>query len=336
MRVLVVRLGAFGDIVHTLPLAADLAAAGHEVGWLCEDRWSSLLAGSPAVARLHLLPRRLLRDRAATWMTRLRALRDLGRELRRTGYDAVVDAQGLAKSGAIAFLVGAPVLVGHAAPRARELSWLAPQRTVAAMAEHVIDQQRALAALLGSAGTGPWSFPLPAWPAEASWARVWLEAEGLRRPWLLNVGAGWPTKVWPLERQAAFARLLADAGEPLVVVWGSPAERMVAESVVAAVPCARLAPPTTLPQLAGLIAAGRLLVSGDTGPLHLALALGIPAVGLFGPVPARRNGPRGPGYRCLQAPGAAWERRDTSRVDMGAILPEQVWQAARAALADRG
>ena len=93
-----------------------------------------------------------------------------------------------------------------------------------------------------------------------------------------------------------------------------------------------LAPPTTIPQLAGLIARAAVFVSGDTGPLHLSLALGTPAVGLFGPVPAERNGPRGRGYRTLQAPGAAWERRDVAKVDMGAIAADAVIAAARSAV----
>ena len=151
---------------------------------------------------------------------------------------------------------------------------------------------------------------------------------------MLNVGAGWPTKVWPQERQIEFATNLRARGIPLVLVWGSPAERSVAETVLDAADHGSLAPATTIPQLAGLLAHAAVVVSGDTGPLHLALALGIPAVGLFGPVPAERNGPCGAGYRTLQAPGAAWERRDLSKVDMAAIQAAQVIAAAEGALQD--
>jgi ADP-heptose:LPS heptosyltransferase len=163
----------------------------------------------------------------------------------------------------------------------------------------------------------------------------WLAAQGLdphggRRALVLNVGAGWPTKVWPQERQIAFARLCAAQGLPLVLVWGSPDEYAIAKAIVAACPATRLTPFTTIPQLGGLIAQARVLVSGDTGPLHLGLALGVPAVGLFGPVPASRNGPRGRRYRTLQAPGAAWERKDVSKVDMGALTAEAVLAEALA------
>lgn len=313
MRVLIVRLGAFGDIVHTLPLAADLAAAGVAVSWLCEDRWACLLEGSPAVGRLHRLPRRLLRT--APLPVRAAAILRLLRELRAEAYDAVIDAQGLAKSAAWAAACGALARIAHAPPRGREGSWLLAGAAVPPVHRHVVDQQRHLASALAVPGAGPERYPLPAWQQERAWAAGWLAAADLPRPWMLNVGAGWPTKVWPEERLAAFARACPD---PPLLLWGTPAEREVALRVAAAgagIP----APDTTIPQLAGLLAHAAVLVSGDTGPLHLARALGTPAVGLFGPVPMQRNGPRGPAWRNLQAPGAAWERRDVSKVDMGAI-----------------
>lgn len=328
MRVLVIRLGAFGDIVHTLPLAAGLAAAGHEVGWLCEDRWSCLLEGSAAVSRIHRLPRRIVRT--APVPQRIRAVTSLVRDLRSTNYDLVIDAQGLAKSAALAALAGGLDVVGHAPPRSRELAWLAYGRTATPSAVHVIDQQLALGSLVpGCDATAPWAFPLPAWAADRAWAEDWLAKAGLDGCWMLNVGAGWPTKVWPEVQQIAFARACATAGRRLLVLWGSPAEREVAERVATA-GAATLAPPSSIPQLGGLIARAAVLVSGDTGPLHLSLALGTPAVGLFGPVPAERNGPRGAAWRNLQAPGAAWERRDVSKVDMGAITVEQVLAEAAA------
>lgn len=315
MRVLIVRLGAFGDLVHTLPLAGDLAAAGHQVDWLCEDRWSCVLEGSPAIQRIHRLPRRLLRSAPAP--QRVRAVLRLVRAIRGEAYDVVVDAHGLAKSALFSALSGGARRIAHAPPRARELSWLAADRTVPPEAVHVVDQQRHLASALGVAAQPGCPYPLPAWAAERAWAAAWLAERGLGGAWMLNVGAGWPTKVWPHERMAAFARLCA--GRPFVLLWGSPAERQAAEAVAREAAGAVLAPDTTIPQLAGLLAQAAVLVSGDTGPLHLARALGTPAVGLFGPVPMQRNGPQGPRWRNLQAPGAAWERRDVSKVAMGEI-----------------
>ncbi len=324
MRILLVRLGAFGDIVHTLPLAAELAAAGHHLAWLCEDRWACLLEGSPAVSCIHRLPRRLLRT--APWPQRLAILQRLIRELRRCRYDLVIDAQGLAKSGLLALLAGAKRRLAHAPPRARELSWLGAE-TIPATAEHVIDQQLGLLAGLGLTPPADWRFPLPAWEAERGWARRWLDEHGLDRAWMLNVGAGWPTKVWPEERLLACAAACRE--RPALLLWGSPGERVVAARIAAATGVA-MAPDTSIPQLAGLLDRAAVLISGDTGPLHLARALGTPAVGLFGPVPMARNGPRGPAWRNLQAPGAAWERRDVSKVDMAAITVDQVLAEAAA------
>lgn len=332
MRVLIVRLGAFGDIIHTLPLAADLAAAGHHVSWLCEDRWATLVEGSTAVAQVFRLPRRLMRDPTAAVGGKLLVLRRLAREMRAHRFDAAIDAQGLAKSAALSLASGANLRLGHRRPRARELSWLITSRKSPVGAVHVIDQQRALGlALTRGQSRGPWRFPLPPWRGDHAWAHDWLARRHLSRPWLVNVGAGWPTKVWPKARQVEFVRACARDRQPLVLVWGTHDEHDLAEEIIAEAGSGVLAPPTTIPQLAGLIARGGVLVSGDTGPLHLALALGTPAVGLFGPVPAERNGPRGRGYRTLQAPGAAWERRDVAKVDMGAISADAVVAAARAA-----
>ncbi|HEX3133028.1 MAG TPA: glycosyltransferase family 9 protein, partial [Planctomycetota bacterium] len=328
------RLGAFGDIIHTLPLAADLHRAGHTIGWVCEDRWACVLQGSPVVRHVHQLPRKGLRTSGmvARWLL----LRRLARELRAGDYDVVIDAQGLAKSAVVAALSGAGRRIGHARPRSREGAWLISGQRVPVSATHVIDQQRALGLpMLHGAAHGGWSFPLPPWDAQRQWAIDWLTSQGLdprsgRRPLMLNVGAGWPTKVWPQDRQIAFAQACAARSLPLVLVWGSPDEQAIAKAIVAGCPGTHLAPFTTIPQLAGLIAQARVLVSGDTGPLHLGLALNVPAVGLFGPVPATRNGPRGQRYRTLQAPGAAWERKDVSKVDMGALSAEAVLAAALA------
>ncbi|MFW5750274.1 MAG: glycosyltransferase family 9 protein [Planctomycetota bacterium] len=328
MRVLLVRLGAFGDIVHTLPLAADLHAAGHHVGWVCEDRWAALLRDNPVIDRLHLLPRGRWRRDASPLAQRRRDLRQLRRELRNAGYQAAIDAQGLAKSAALLLASAAPRRVGHQAGRARELSWLATRHRSPALASHVIDQQRALALALGTVARGGWRFPLPAWGEERARINAWLTSHDLVRPWTLNVGAGWPTKVWPHAHQRAFASACTAAGTPLVLAWGSPSERATAEEV-AADTGAILAPATSIGELGALLAASAVVVSGDTGPLHLALALGTPTVGLFGPVPGSRNGPRGLSHRVLQAPGASWERRDVTRVDMGAISPAVVLEAAQ-------
>jgi len=334
MRVLVVRLGAFGDILHTLPLAADLQAGGHDVDWLCEDRWSVLLTGSPALGLVHRLPRRLIRA-PTPWPERLRALSSCLQALRQQHYEVVIDAQGLAKSAFFAAGSAATRRIGHAPPTAREGSWLVSRERVPTRRTHVIDQQRDLARALDLIPQGPPRFPLPHWFEAQQWATEQLERLDLEQPWMLNVGAGWPTKVWPATHQVALARELREQQVPLLLMWGTPGELAAAEAVRVQSGHGVVAPATTIAQLGALLARSQLLISGDTGPLHLAFALGTPAVGLFGPVPALRNGPYGPGFESLQAPAAPWERSDLSKVDMGAIGVLQVLAAARRCLESR-
>ncbi len=335
-RVLIVRLGAFGDIIHTLPLAADLVATGWTVDWLCEDRWAVLLDANPVVTRVHRVPRSAWRRSGTGLRHRCADLRRLVRCIRALRYDVVVDAQGLAKSAAVVLASAARNRIGHACGRARELSWLVSRDRVPTMAVHVIDQQRALGLPLHRRqGLVPgWQFPLPAWSAEAAAMDAWLVRSDVPRPWMLNVGAGWPSKIWPETHQQAFVDMVLAAGHPLVLVWGSPAERAVAARIAAATG-AHLAPPTTLSCLAALLARAAVVVSADSGPLHLAMAVGAPTVGLFGPVPAERNGPRGRGHRTVQGRGQAWERRDAALGGMADISPQVVMDAARQAIAER-
>ena len=299
MRVLLIRLGAFGDIIHTLPLLADLHAAGHQVDWLCEARWAQVLRGNPLINRIHGLPRRPSRaERIA-----------MGRKLRRMHYDVTIDAQGLAKSALWHPLVKAPIRLGFRPPRAREGAQLMANRRLKAEGVHVIDQQRSLGRGLHIRQSGPPIF-LPAWDEEQVWADQWLDEKELSLPVALNVGAGWPSKVWPKTYQQEWLQRAAEAEKRPLVIWGSPAEEAIADELCAAVPAAVKAPYTTLPQLAALLKRCAVLVSGDTGPLHMAAAVSCPTVGLFGPVPFERNGPRGERHPNLQAkapPGNANE-----------------------------
>lgn len=319
MRVLLVRLGAFGDLIHTLPLAADLHTCGHQLHWLCEERWAQVLQGSPVISRIHTCSRRP--DRAE--------YRRLARQLHDAAFDAVIDAQGLAKSARWAWLSGAPKRLGFRPPRSREGAWLLANRRLPALGVHVVDQQRSLARGLGLRPAGPPRFALPAWKAEAESARAWLQAQKLQRPLALNVGAGWPSKVWPADQQRRWLELAAAAGQRPLVIWGSPAEEQLARELCRAVAQAVLAPPTSLPELAGLLDHCGLLVSGDTGPLHLAAARGCPTIGLFGPVPMERNGPRGQAHPNLQAKSPAWERKRADLVDWSDLNAERVWQLAQ-------
>jgi ADP-heptose:LPS heptosyltransferase len=160
--------------------------------------------------------------------------------------------------------------------------------------------------------------------------RDWLDSLKLTlAPAIINPGAGWPSKIWPEDRFAAVARRLHDDHAiRSLVVWGGSAEQAAAERIVAAAPRATvLAPKTSLQDLGALCRLTRLFISGDTGPLHLAAAVGTPCVGLFGPVPADRNGPYGPGHTTVEPPAdmrPAWENRKTDTQAMLGIDVDRV------------
>lgn len=307
MNVVIVKLSSLGDVVHALPVAAALRAAQPpaRVTWLAERRESALLRASPAVDEVLTVDTRGwrrargAREIAATGRTIL----GLARELRERRFDAALDLQGLLKSGILAALTRAPLRVGLARRRCREpLSALFTNRRVEPppRARHVVDQ---LLALLAPFGIEPsrvdFALP-PAADAAATAARL-LARAGLgedARPVVINPGAGRSAKQWPAPRFAEVARLLARDGEVGVVVTWGPGEERLARAVAegAAHPRAVVAPPTDLGELRALLARARLVIAGDTGPLHMAAALGTPCLGLFGPTDPARNGPYGPGH----------------------------------------
>ena len=286
MRALVVRLSSIGDVVHTLPAAAALEAHGWEVGWLAEPAAHPLLQRNRAVSRLALAPR----ARAF----RLAGALDVLRALRAGAYDVALDLQGLWKSAAWARLSGAPRVLGFARPWRREpaSAWLLGETAdLPPEAVHVIDKNLALLRPLGIEALGARSFPLPETRAQAESVDRGLAKAGLEAFVVLNAGGGWASKLWPVDRFGALARGLLERGLRSVVTWG-PGEEALADGVVAAsggaaVRCFQ----TTLVELIELLRRARLVVAADTGPLHLACAVGTPVVGIYGPTDPARNGP---------------------------------------------
>jgi len=281
-RFLIVRLGALGDIIHAIPAAAAVRAAFPEshIDWLVDPRYVSLLEMVTAVS--HVVP---LDPRAGV----IRLLATL-RELRRRNYSVAIDLQGLLKSAVLARLSGANRVLGFPPTELRErMARLfytdAPQTT----GRHVVHKGLSLISALGLE-PGPPAFPLEVPRTEAVAA---VESRFGGGPFaLINPGAAWPNKRWPPERFGALAAGIRDRfGWPSLVLWG-PREEALANGVAAASNgAAVVAPPTTIVDVFGIAKAARLAVSGDTGPLHIAAAVGTPVVALFGPTWAERNGP---------------------------------------------
>jgi heptosyltransferase-1 len=286
VKVLVVRLSAIGDVVHTLPALAALHHAGHEVSWLVEPPARSLLENQPMLAQVIAAPR--------AKQLRWGRAREAARALRERRFDVALDLQGLWKSAAWARIAGARRVIGAEGSARRErASALLMHETasVPAQAVHVIDRNLAVLGALGIDALGTREFPLPPLTPAATAVRRQLEALPLRDFAVLNPGGGWTSKLWPAEAYGALARRLAERGVPSIVSWG-PGEQSLAETVVAASHgAARLAFPTTLLEFVELARFARVTVAADTGPLHLACAVGAPVVGLFGPTDPARNGP---------------------------------------------
>jgi lipopolysaccharide heptosyltransferase I len=275
MKILVVRLGALGDIVHTLPAVAALRRAYPvaQIDWLVDQRYRDVLDLVRGIdARITVEPSRRWRELPAV-IRRLRAER----------YDVAFDFQGLLKSAVLARLSGANRVIGFERRALREphaAVFYREHRSIP-RGQHVIQKNLGLAAVLG-VDTSVIEFPLdvPAGP----------EADG---PYvLLNPGAAWPNKRWPPARFGELAAWLRRRyGLVSIVLWGPGEHDLAHEVVEASGDAARAAPPTTVGDVLALARGARLLVSGDTGPLHLAAAVGTPILGLYGPTSPARNGP---------------------------------------------
>ena len=288
MKVLLVRLGALGDIIHAVPAAAALRARfpGAQIDWLVDAKHQGILEFVTVIDRA--LPLESPTPRG--WIAAVRRMRAIR-------YDVAVDFQGLLKSAVLARASGAPRVIGFSTRHLREktarpfYSETSGSRWVPLQPDqHVIRKNLDLLRALGIRDA-PVRFPLAA-PDSAALAAVAADL-GPETPFaILNPGAAWPNKRWPADRFGEVAAFLRDVrGLATIVLWG-PGEEAIARAVVgASAGAARLAPPTSLGDLLALARAAVLMVSGDTGPLHIAAAAGTPVVALFGPTDPGRNGP---------------------------------------------
>jgi lipopolysaccharide heptosyltransferase I len=279
VRVLLVRLGALGDIVHAVPAALALAAAapGAEIDWLVDRRHRAVLD----LFDLPVRPIEIATTGVGEWWTSVSALR-------RRAYDAAIDLQGLIKSAMFARLSGARRVVGFARQVLREpqASLLYTEAVDPGIYGHVIQKNVSIALAIGGGIRSPATITMPLRPSAPPVGQT-------SAPYaIINPGAGWPNKRWAPERFGAVAdRIRRDHGLVATVTWG-PGEESLARAVVdASAGAARQAPPTALPELLALVRQAQLVVSGDTGPLHLATAAATPVVALFGPTDPCRNGP---------------------------------------------
>lgn len=325
-RILIVRLSAIGDVIHGMPVLCALREkyAEAHLAWLVEDRAAALLREHESLDELITVPR--------GWLKRPRCVWRLRRRLRALNPDVTVDLQGLTKSAVAARLSGARRRIGFGDEKGRELSTWLNTELVDCPARHVIDCNLQLLQPLGIVSPEV-RFEVPHRNGDAQTAEEIIRRAGFQDGFgVINPGAGWPSKLWPPQRFAAVARHLGRTlALPSMVVWAGEQERAWADEIIAGADGhARAAPSTTLTELAALVRRAQVFVGSDTGPLHLAAAVGTPCVGLYGPMPAERNGPYGPRHVAIQAAtfeGIRPGRKTASADLMEAIRVEEVCDA---------
>jgi len=293
MKFLIVRLGALGDVVHAMPVAAALRRAhpDAQIDWLVSAKHREILDLLMVVSQVVAV-----RDRRGA-EGGIPLSRAVG-ELRKTEYDVAIDLQGLAKSAILARASGAARVLGFGRGYVRESmarycyteTWSPGGAGTFDRrgTTHVIDLNLGILSLLGIAPGAP-EFPLA--DVRSDVATEFAARMGGRYA-LLNPGAAWPNKRWPPDRLAAVAvSLKARHGLTSVVMWGPGEQALAEQAAQAAHGAAVVSPPTSVRDLVALARGARLMISGDTGPTHIAAAVGTPLVGIYGPTRPERNGP---------------------------------------------
>jgi heptosyltransferase I len=334
LKALLLRLSAIGDVVHALPMLSALHRHGWQAGWLAEPAGRAILEGHPYLWHLASVPprRRFTVAQARATVHDLRARR----------YDVAVDVQGLWKSAGWGRLSGARRVVGYGREgRVEPASSLLLHERLALnrAATHVIDENLSLLRALGIDAVGTRDFVFPDLEPQARHVETALAAAGVGPGAfaILNAGGGWPQKLWPAEGYGAVARGLRDRGLRALVTWG-PGEEALADRVVAASEgAAQRSFPTDLRQFVELARRARVMVAADTGPLHLACAVGTPVVGLYGPTDPARNGPFSADDVVVRRQGPPDPRHRgrfaVGPADMASITPAEVLEAVDRRLA---
>ncbi len=347
-RLLIVRLSAMGDVIHTLPAAQALRAAFPRamIGWLIEERWAELLCAPGAARRGPRAARRPLVDWVHTVSLRewkkslldIHTMQQIARvwnDVRGARYEVAVDLQGAIRSAVLARWSGAGVVFGASEPREMPASLWYTRRAIVP-GGHVIEQNLSVAEAVAQRKL---DLPRPEIPRDCAAERrieEQLAETGVGKFAILNPGAGWGAKRWPTERYGHVARALAECGVGAILNYGPGEEALAREAEDASQGTAR-AMQTTISELIALTRRAQLFIGGDTGPMHLAAALQIPVVAIFGPTDPARNGPYGTRGIVLRNPASPTTHARRAQADeaMLEIGVEAVVEAALCLLGKR-
>lgn len=332
-RVLISRLSHIGDCILAIPMLNAIRQHYPKafIAWVVERPSAPLLDGHESLDELIVLKRGWLKSPKTVWRLR--------RRLRKLRFDISVDPQCLTKSAVVAWLSGARTRIGFGGQDGRELSCWMNNRLVQRTQQHMVDRGLELLRPIGIESPEP-RYLLPIDATAEAVARELAEREETRHGFaVINPGAGWPSRLWSPERYGQVARYMWDKhAVRCVVAWYGDKELAMAEEIVAASSGrAALAPPTDLLSLAAVLKQSLMYIGSDTGPLHLAVAVGTKCVSLHGPTRASQSGPHGTGHRVLQEvylEGTSRERRKADNASMKAISVESVCAACSGLLAE--
>lgn len=338
-RILIIKPSSFGDIVHALPAlqAVRRRFPRAHLAWLVKRQWMGLLRGVEGLDEVWPVG-----PTVCGWLGEVP-------RLRAAGFDAVLDLQGLFRSAAMGWLSGCPVRIGLAEAREGAPLFYTMRVAIPDPSMHVIDRYLLAASALWSGeakGTAePWVFGLTPLPEDRERVATLLAGHGLTpgAPWIAaNVSARWATKQWPEELFAEALDAL-QRGTARVAIIGGPDERERAAAVMrlmTTVPM-DLTGATPVALLPALLASATVVISGDSGPMHLAAAVGTPVIGLFGPSSPAYSGPRGDRHRLFvgEAPCAPCFsvtcRSEEPLACLRRITPQMVVEAVRGRLVAR-
>jgi heptosyltransferase I len=283
-KFLVVRLSSLGDLVHTIPAVAALRATfpSAQIDWVVDRRWS------PLIELVTCINQTIPLDRSPRGVLALIA------RLRRAHYTWALDLQGRYRSAVLGWLSGAPRRIGRAAKSTREPgAALFYTDHVVPTGRHIVDMTVDLAVRAGAKPPAEPQFPLRVPPEALQRVRERLAREGITGGYVvISPGGGWKSKCWPPERFGALAAAIERTHGLRAVVNIAPSEEEMAHDIIeVAAPAKPVALSFDIHELAALLSEARLVIAGDTGPLHLAAALGTRVIGLFGSTDPARNGP---------------------------------------------
>jgi len=322
-KILVVKPSSLGDVVHSLPFlnAINTCFPKAEIHWVIAKGLEGLLEGHPMIDRLIIINKDLWKNLSQAGNT-LKEIRELYKQLRYEKYDIVVDLQGLLRSGLITQVTHAPLRIGF--HEAREGSRFFYTNKVKGNRDiHAVERYMKMAAELGcDAQDMVFPFPLPANAGDAAGKLANFGPYAVLVP-----GARWKTKIWPAERFGKVASML-----PLrSVIVGAGADRAIADTVVSHSDkkARSLAGETSLKELIEIMRHAEVVITNDSGPMHIAAALNVPVIAIFGPTSPKRTGPYGTGHVVLQSQAdcvPCFKRVCSDIRCMKEITPEAVYQ----------